>query len=37
MVSGGGQHQVAVAVFGAVALLLIWALLFRSRHPTSSL
>jgi uncharacterized membrane protein YeaQ/YmgE (transglycosylase-associated protein family) len=25
------------AVFGAVALLLIWALLFRSRHPTSSL
>jgi uncharacterized membrane protein YeaQ/YmgE (transglycosylase-associated protein family) len=27
----------AVAVFGAVALLLIWALLFRSRHPTSSL
>jgi uncharacterized membrane protein YeaQ/YmgE (transglycosylase-associated protein family) len=25
------------AVFGAVALLLIWALLFRSRRPTSSL
>jgi uncharacterized membrane protein YeaQ/YmgE (transglycosylase-associated protein family) len=25
------------AVFGAVALLLIWAPLFRSRHPTSSL
>jgi uncharacterized membrane protein YeaQ/YmgE (transglycosylase-associated protein family) len=29
--------RLAVAVFGAVALLLIWALLFRSRHPTSSL
>jgi uncharacterized membrane protein YeaQ/YmgE (transglycosylase-associated protein family) len=23
-------------VFGAVVLLLIWSLLFRSRHPTSS-
>jgi uncharacterized membrane protein YeaQ/YmgE (transglycosylase-associated protein family) len=27
----------AAAAFGAVALLLIWALLFRSRRPTSSL
>jgi len=25
------------AVFGAVALLLVWALLFRSRRPTSSI
>ena len=25
------------ALFGAVVLLLIWALLFRSRHPTSSI
>ena len=25
------------AVFGAIILLLIWGLLFRSRHPTSSI